>query len=467
MRLCHNAELPKPYYPITITTAMTNPTSTDLLKRFFLALPDSAQGGADETEFYVNRANEIGYDQVANLKELLDWTAPASTGGNGSTYLFSGLRGSGKTTELNRLIKKLRNDNVAAYYCDASLYLNLNDPEITLPDLMMTVLGGLADDVRKQHGHDCLSQSFWQRTKAFMQSEVELKPKVNVPLGGVGIELEYTLKDNPAFKESLNKFARESNTFYDEAQDFTNEVVKLIRAKTGHQRIVLVVDALERLTAPPGDENKLFNSLKEIYFNQPARLQLPDIAIIYTAPPYLQAVLPNVESGFAQCLTLANFNVMHRPTAGNPTENAPERNQDGINKMLEILSKRFPEWQQVMAPAVAAHLAWLSGGNVRRYFDLLRNSVFFARTAPQLPMAVPDEKPVRHAIAKAKEPLQWLNKSDRVWLERFKTGLPGGEVDKMQEDLANIIRLFDHSLILNYQNGEIWYNVAPLVREHV
>ncbi|MEN9864430.1 MAG: hypothetical protein RL748_20 [Pseudomonadota bacterium] len=296
-----------------------------------------------------------------------------------------------------------------------------------------------------------------------MKSDIELKPKFKAAPGNVGVELEYTLQDNPAFKEKLNKFARESNTFYDEAQKFTLEVVQLIRAKTGHQRIVLVVDALERLTAPPGDENKLFNSLKEIYFNQPARLQLPDIAIIYTAPPYLQAVLPNVESGFAQCLALANFNVMRRPTDSNP----PARDQDGIDKMLQILSKRFPEWPQAMTPPVAEHLAWLSGGNVRRYFDLLRNSVFFARTVSSLPLATPDEKPVRHAIAKAQEALQWLNKSDRVWLERFKAGLPGGQVDKMQEDLANIIRLFDHSLVLNYQNGEIWYNVSPLVREHV
>ncbi len=447
--------------------AMINLTSSDLLKRLFRALPDSAQGGADETQFYVNRASDSSYDQVANLKELLDWASPItdSMGQHrpGSTYLFSGLRGSGKTTELNRLIKELHADQVAAYYCDASLYLNLNDPEISLPDLLMTVLAGLADSVRQQHGKDCLAQSFWERSKAFMNSEVELKAKFKAAPGNVGIELEYTLQDNPAFKEKLNEFARASATFYEEAQKFTLELVNLIRARTGHQRIVLVVDALERLTAPPGDENKLFNSLKEVYFNQPARLQLPDIAIIYTAPPYLQAVLPNVETGFAQCLSLANFNVMRRPA---PMQ-APERDPVGIAKMLEILTRRFPEWPQALAQPVVEHLAWLSGGNVRRFFDLVRNSTFFARTEVVLPLSTPDEKPVRHAIAKAQEALQWLTKNDRVWLERFKAGLPAGEIDKMQQDLANIIRLFDHSLVLNYQNGEIWYNVSPLVREHV
>lgn len=441
---------------------MTQPTQTDLLKRFYRALPDSAQGGADETRFYVNRAADAGYDQVANLKELLDWTSPAK-GAPGSTYLFSGLRGVGKTTELNRLLKELRADQVNAYYCDASLYLNLNDPEISLPDLVMTVLAGLSDAVRQVHGKECLQQSFWERTRQFFGSTVELKPKFKAAPGGVGVELEYALHENPAFKEKLNTFARESNAFYDEAQKFAMELVALIRAKSGQERIVLVVDALERLAAPPGDEHKLFNSLKEMYFNQPARLQLPDISIVYSAPPYLQAVLPNVEAGFAQCLALANFNVMQRPHG----QETPARDQAGIEKMLEILDRRFPQWQQALAKPVAEHLAWLSGGNVRRFFDLVRNSVFFARSHENLPLALPDAPPVLQAIAKAREALQWLNKNDRLWLERFKTGLPTGEVDKMQEDLANIMRLFDHSLVLNYQNGEIWYNVSPLVREHV
>ncbi len=355
----YNAVIPYTMPPDPFT--MTNLTPQDLLKRLFRALPDPAQGGADETQFYVNRASDSGYDQVANLKKLLDWASPMtdSMGQHrpGSTYLFSGLRGSGKTTELNRLIKELHADQVAAYYCDASLYLNLNDPEISLPDLLMTVLAGLADSVRQQHGKDCLTQSFWERTKAFMNNEVELKAKFKAVPGNVGIELEYTLQDNPAFKEKLNEFTRASATFYEEAQKFTLELVNLIRARTGHQRIVLVVDALERLTAPPGDENKLFNSLKEVYFNQPARLQLPDIAIIYTAPPYLQAVLPNVETGFAQCLSLANFNVMRRPARDDAPMQAPERDPVGIAKMQEILTRRFPEWSR-LAGAFQSGLAF-------------------------------------------------------------------------------------------------------------
>ena len=57
----------------------------------------------------------------------------------------SGKGGAGKTTELNRLVAELRQDGIAAYYCDASTYLNLNDPQLSLAELLMTALAGLAD----------------------------------------------------------------------------------------------------------------------------------------------------------------------------------------------------------------------------------------------------------------------------------------------------------------------------------
>ena len=96
------------------------------LQVFFNALPESAQGGVDSSAFYVNRAQDDEHDPVLNLKQCIEWEAlPGS-------YLFSGLRGSGKTTELNRLIHELQQGGIEAYYCDASVYLNLNDPQLVI-----------------------------------------------------------------------------------------------------------------------------------------------------------------------------------------------------------------------------------------------------------------------------------------------------------------------------------------------
>lgn len=432
---------------------------TSVLADLFNALPDSAPGGADDRGTYVNRANSPEYDVVANLKQYIAW-APGSS----ETYLFSGLRGSGKTTELNRLIAELREEGVAAYYCDASMYLNLNDPQLELPELLMTALAGLSDATRREFGVDLLADSIWQRTKRLLGSNVELKLplKVGSPAG----DIEATLQENPDFRKALGKFSRENTEFYDEVIRYADDVTREIRARTHCQKIVLVVDSIERLSAPTEDEGKLFDSLKEVFFNDPARLRLPGISVIYSAPPYLHAVLPNVGSGFSQSVTLPNFKVIERPVE----ESDPPRNADGIDKMVEIVVRRFPRWEEAFGRAVLAHLAWMSGGNVRRYFSLIRAAARKAALSrAPLPVVDPSAGPIAHAISEAAQPLHWLTAKDRRWLGYFMSAgkNPSAHIEDLHSDLPSIIRLFDHSLVLDYQNGSIWYQVPQLVREHV
>lgn len=436
-------------------------TSPDLLPRLFNALPDSAPGGVNDEALYVNRASAPEYDAVANLKQFIGW-APASN----ETYLFSGLRGAGKTTELNRLIAELRVDGIAAYYCDASTYLNLNDPQLSLAELLMTALAGLADATRKEFGAGFLADNIWQRTKRLLKSNVQLKPSVKVDAGGAEVEVEATLQENPDFRKKLVDFARGSTRFYDEALEYAEDVSKLIRDRTKCTKVVLVVDSLERLSAPTGDEKQLFDSFKEVFFNDPTRLRFPSFSVVYSAPPYLHAVLPNVGAGFSQTVTLPNFKVIDPPHGSSE----PTRNADGIAKMVDIVARRFPSWEQAVAKPVLEDLAWMSGGNVRRYFNLVRavaRKAALGRAA--LPIADPQSQPVVNALNEAAQPLQWLTAKDRVWLGHFMRDSknPSAHIKDLEADLPSIIRLFDHSLVLDYQNGSVWYQVPPLVRPHV
>lgn len=435
--------------------------SADLLATLFNALPDSAQGGVNPPGTYVSRAASPEYDAVANLKQYIHW-APHSN----ESYLFSGLRGSGKTTELNRLMAELRDEGIAAYYCDASLYLNLNDPQLGLPELLMTALAGLADAVRQQFGAEFLKDTFWQRTKRLFGSNVEIKPALKFGSAGNEVEVEATLQENPDFRKQLVDFARQNSRFYDEAFKFAEEVSALIRQRTHYRKIVLVVDSLERLSAPAGDEATLFDSLKELFFNDPARLRFPSISVVYSAPPYLHAVLPNVGSGFSQSVTLPNFKVIDRPV----DQASPQRNAEGIDQMLAIVARRFPAWESVFGREVLQHLAWMSGGNVRRYFSLLRTAARKAALSRAvLPITDSNAAPIQHAVSEAAQPLQWLTAKDRRWLEHFMRDStnPSAHIEDLTVDLPSIIRLFDHSLVLDYQNGTVWYQVPQLVRAHV
>jgi len=440
---------------------MPNSPAPDLLKALYNALPLSAHLGMDLDAIYVQRADDAEHDSVAKLRQYIEW----SEDGNES-YLFSGLRGAGKTTELLKLMQVLKADGIATFYCDAADYLNLHDPEIGLPELLMTAMAGLADAVRKEFGAALLKDSIWQRAKRLLTSDVALKPSVSVPINGVEFGVEATLQENPDFRKALAKFARSSTAFYDEVNDFAAAVAAVIRQEKRCEKIVLLVDSLERLSAPSGEESKLFDSLKEVFFNDPARLRFAGFSVIYSAPPYLHAVLPNVAAGFTQCVSLPNFKVIEKPSG----VEQPQPSDAGIAKMLEVLAHRFPQWESVLSRAVAQHLAFMSGGNVRSYFSLLRILALKAKLSQAaLPINETDAAAVAHTLSEAAQPLQWLNAQDRIWLKHFMNSAvkPASHILDMAKDLPSIIRLFDHSLVLDYKNGEIWYQVPPLVREHV
>lgn len=439
------------------------PDQKDLLKRFYQALYEVPLLEHRQA-LYVNRAEgDVSHDPVVRLQDYIDMS-PAPN----STYLFRGLRGSGKTTELLRLVHELNEGGaVAAYYCDASLYLNLNDPKLSLPDLVMTALAGLSDAVRKRHGNDPIKSSIWERMKKLANSEVALKPKFKASAGvpGAEFEIEATLLENPAFKDKLNAFALASSEFYKEADAFAEELAQTIHAKTQCEKIVLVVDSLERLTAARGQEKLLFGSLKAVYFDFPARLQLPGISVVYSAPPYLCTVLPNVDAGFAQAFSLSNFMVMQRPTVA---DTALRRNAPGIAQMVDIVARRFPDWQQVLTLDALEELAWNSGGNARVFCRLARETAFNARLRDDALPVGKDAPALKQALAEEIEPLKSLTKQDWAWLEHVRqdSDCAAQHIGDLESDLPGLIRLFDHSLVLNYQNGEEWYQVPPLVRAH-
>ena len=62
----------------------------------------------------------------------------------GGTYLFSGNRGAGKTTELMRLADLLDQQGCIVFYVDMAEYLNLTVP-VEITDFMISILGGLSE----------------------------------------------------------------------------------------------------------------------------------------------------------------------------------------------------------------------------------------------------------------------------------------------------------------------------------
>ncbi|GIA01857.1 hypothetical protein VCSRO129_1942 [Vibrio cholerae] len=67
----------------------------------------------DVMSYYVNRAPDTAHDSVAEMKQAIEWEETPGC------YLFSGLRGAGKTTELQRLQAELAQEGIPTFYCNA------------------------------------------------------------------------------------------------------------------------------------------------------------------------------------------------------------------------------------------------------------------------------------------------------------------------------------------------------------
>ena len=80
-----------------------NPSRLDP-KKFHNTFTDIAKRNDDVLSYYVNRADDSGHDSVEVMSQAVEWEEEGENG----CYLFSGLRGSGKTTDggFTRIIRR-------------------------------------------------------------------------------------------------------------------------------------------------------------------------------------------------------------------------------------------------------------------------------------------------------------------------------------------------------------------------
>src|SRR6516164_4465695 len=79
-----------------------------------------------------------------------------------SLNFISGFRGSGKTTELSRLRKKLRDDGFFVAYANALDYVLPSEP-VDISDFLIVLAGSFSDSLEEELGFDAAKESWWTR----------------------------------------------------------------------------------------------------------------------------------------------------------------------------------------------------------------------------------------------------------------------------------------------------------------
>ena len=180
--------------------------------------------------------------------------------------------------------------------------------------------------------------------------------------------------------------------------------------------------------------------------------------IVYTIPPYLTSLAPGLgrQLGGTLACTLPSVHVQTKDS--NPDPN-------GLKIMRQLVEKRYPQWHAIFSEPQLDILAKASGGDLRDFFRLLRDALVKA-ARPGASGGIPVQATIiEQTINHIRREMLPIASRDKEWLCKIADNKKANL--ESIEELPDLARFFDTNLVLNYRNGDDWYDVHPLLKEEI
>jgi hypothetical protein len=341
------------------------------------------------------------------------------------------------------------------FYSNMQDYLNMTSP-VEITDFLLTVMGALAEEVQQQFGETPAHEGIWTRFANLIKKEVTIE---ELGFENAGFSLKAALRDDPSFKRKLQEHTRgHAARLIREAQEFAAEVVDLVRSKRKNedQKVVFLVDSLERLRGVGADGARAVHESVENLFSGPAdALHLPPLHVVYTVPPWLPALAKNLGAALGSVSMLSSLHI-YADRDGTPDKRCAE--------FLElVIDHRERAWRDILTPEQLHTLMMATGGDFRDFFLLIQDCLTRAG-ASNAPWPL-EARIIEAAIQGLRRTLLPISEEDREWLRAVAE--THDVAHKNDGALPTLARFFDSKLVLNYRNGEDWYDVHPLIRDVV
>jgi len=390
-----------------------------------------------------------GRDHIAYLKDAIELSE------DGSCQLFSGFGGTGKSTELARLAEDLEGTGYSVLLVNGQDYHDLNHP-LAIEDLMVLIAGSFGDATERRLGKKVKVAGYWERLRDFVRrlevSEVGLTVIPDVADLKIGIKNEKSFWVD--IREALNRAPQKLREF---SHRYIQECVRLIeQVDQPSKGVVFILDSMEKLSALPPDFHQTMESVFRVLVDFPDFLHLPRCHVIYTVPPYVQLINPTLTEKYRVAHVLPSIKVLERDAKVRPY-------RPGVEALAELLRRRIPV-DEIFAgrPDLLERLILASAGHVRTLIAFVRDLLFQARRRG-LP---PTDADVEEILQPFRQQARM-----RVWRESaplLQRILETQTIEGIRkEEYETVARFMDSYLVLCYRNGEDWYEVHPLVREHV
>jgi len=383
---------------------------------------------------------------------------------NNTYQLYSGHRGSGKSTELKRLAQFLEQEGFVVVYFAAATddAGDLSFQDTQYQDILLSCTRQLLEKLKdKADTKPIVSwlNDRWQKLRDLALTEVSLEKlslETAIPMFS---KITATVRTDPSKREEIRKLV-EANT--ESLVQALNEFIESARQQGNHpaSRILVIADNLDRIVPIYPDDKP--SNLEDIFIHRSELMKSLKCHMVYTAPISLlySKSASDLQDIYGKPQILPMVMVQERDST--------ETVDAGMRLLREAIAKRVKNVTDLeVVPGVFESqqvldlLCFSCGGHLRDLMHMARNAV---NLAPTLPIT---EKQVKRAIANFR-PAYMAALSEEEWpslLEVHATKRKPNDADGVYRDLLAKrcileYRFFDDDL----EEMVTWYGVHPLIQ---
>lgn len=406
-------------------------------------------------------ARNVDFDQESpdvrggNWVDVLAWRIENAD--HPEKVYFSGLPGSGKTTELRRLAARLEETNETFVVKVHALDYIIEKTATTIEasDLLIPMLHETERALALRLDDEAPDAGFWLKRlrDELIGTEVFIREaRMNL----LEAELTVNVQRDSHLRAMVRRAVVESpsrfNTLFRSAfESFLNRV----RAR-GYLRLVVVVDSLEKIQGDNNTWPQLLSSFEALFSNGARLLDLP-VHVVYTVPPALVFRTPPDTVQFLPMIKVRNRD--------------GSVNARGMSVGRQIVHRRIlpADLDLIFGAGLAAErvdrlISW-SGGYTRELVRLLRDLIVNAgtrldrsrKTPPDI--AYSDDDFAEFIDRHSSSVVQQVNADELSLLTRTHVAKDPRPADSQERDILD--RLLKNNIVFLYLNGSQWFGVHP------
>lgn len=330
--------------------------------------------GPGLTRYYVELASVRKTEAIEGVNTVLEF----QEAGDFCTILFTGHRGCGKSTELQRIRHQWEQD-FRVVYLEANEETDINDAEYT--DFYLIVIKKIEFELREMglKFDSTLLKSFedWfkevtKETERTVESSVSVSAEASLGSGAPFIA-KLLVKLLAQIKGADKQKTLIRQTLQRDISRLKADVNLLLR--DAYQKIedkypkgfLIIFDNLDRVPPPVGNH---------LFFDYADQLQELNCTVIYTVPISVLCSSKNIVNTFGEphIVSMVNTYQLERD------RHHLSYNAEGLKGLVQIIERRIDTEQLFESQEQVLALAQASGGHVRQLMQMVRSACQTAST---------------------------------------------------------------------------------------